>query len=257
VGSSRALDTIERIETAPVDIGNATGTITRQVPLLLRGLQPQEGEPGTATVVVQIEPLQQPVQIQVRVPVQVEGAGPGLTVDVSEPVITAELEGSIQAFVQVPFDTLVATVDAAGLPAGSYVIRPRLDLPEAVRLANPLPEVTINLSRLPSPTPAPTTTARPTLTPAPQPTRQPAPTSPPQPTPQVPTATVPAEPTAAPTDEVPPPTEDSTDDPGAATPPAEAPDGQPTEAPGENTSIAPTSTPTEDTYPIAPQRGGA
>lgn len=269
VGSSRVLDTIERIETAPVDIGSATGTITRQVPLLLRGLQPQEGEPGMVTVVVRIEPLQQPVQIQVRVPVQVEGAGPGLTVDVSEPVITVELEGSVQAFVQVPFDTLVATVDASGLTEGSYVIRPRLDLPGAIRLANPLPEVTLNLNRVPSPTPAPTTPPPPTTTPVPQPTQEPAPQpqptqepaplSSPTPVPPLPTATVPPEPTTEPTEDA---TESGgTDEPDAAptaaTTPAEAPDGQPPQEPGENTSSVPTSLPTEETYPGAPQQGGA
>ncbi len=244
VGSSRLLDRIDRVETEQIAIDGATSTITREVSLRLLGVQPQEGEPTTARVTVEIGLLEEPVRVQLRAPVQVVGLAEGLDVNLSSTVLDVSLEAYPEAFVQLASNALVATIDATGLVPGTYQITPRLSLPEDIRLTDALPEVTLSLLVPPTPIPAPTFTPLP------------LPTSTPEPEPPTPTATTVLRPTATPEPE--PPTPEPTEPEPTATPepPPDEPLPDELTAPSEtppppDALLPPDSSPAEEASPDA------
>ncbi len=167
-GSSETLETLEQIETAPIDISGITSTITRTVALSIpEGTSPQLGETETATVTVRIEPLEQRLQIQLPFPVEVTGTPTGFSVDIEPPVVKVKLAGPVEAFAQLDTVTLVATIDVSGLDPGTYTRTPAISLPESITVDS-VPEVQIMLR----PPPRPTSTRVPptqTLPPEPSP----------------------------------------------------------------------------------------
>jgi YbbR domain-containing protein len=189
VGSSTLLNRVNHISTEPINIDGATGTITREVRLDFDNVQPQASEPRTATVVVQIAALDQPFQTQVPVPVETVGGPDNLEVTVNPPVLQVALEGSTNAFLQLPIDSLVATVDVSGLAPGTYSLTPTLNLPENIQLVATLQEVTVLLSSPATPIPTSTPTSPPTNTPTSRPTSPPDTTDTPTPQEETPLPT--------------------------------------------------------------------
>lgn len=190
VGSSRVLDGIDQVETAPIDISGTVSTITREVPIRFGQAQPQEGEPRWATVTVQIASLDQPFQVRVGVPIQVVGAPETWLVEVDPQIAQLQLEGSTSALAQLNANSLVGMVDVAGRGSGSYRVEPELNLPTDVRVVGDVPEVVVTLqspatpSLVPSPLPTSTPTVEPaTETPEPSPTSSDVPTDTPEPLP--------------------------------------------------------------------------
>ncbi|NJK79700.1 MAG: hypothetical protein HC914_07290 [Chloroflexaceae bacterium] len=216
VGSSGILDRVDRVETEPIDITGATSTVTQEVALRVRGVQPQEDEPRTVIVTVEVASLDQPFQANVPVPVRLVGVEPGLLTEISPPVVQATLQASTLEFLQLSTDTLTATIDVSGFGPGLYSISPDLPLPANINLVDPIPPVRVVLRRpatatpIPSATPVPTSTPLPTLMPTitdtPEatstsevpafPTDEPAPIRTPQPTTEI-TATQEISPTDA------------------------------------------------------------
>jgi YbbR domain-containing protein len=226
IGSSRVLNATDKVETEPINISNAAGTVTQTVAINFGNAQPQPGEPREATVTVQIDSLDQPLQVQIPAPVEVTGSPEGFLTSVTPPVIQVPLEGSVLAFVQLNAGALSANISAAGLGPGVYTLTPQVTVPPEFRIVGPLPEVTLTLS-------APATPTAPPLPPTP--TQLPVPD-------ELPTATPP------PTPEVPP----------TATPPP-APEDAPATEPGAGAQEEPSPTPTpppEDsaTLPTPPTR---
>ncbi len=258
VGSSSRLNAINHVETEPIDINGATSTITREVDLRFRTVQPQEGEPETAIVTVQIASLDQPFQTQLSVQVEVEGLNSNLRADVIPPAVLVSVEGTTNAFAQLQPATLIARVDVSDLDPGVYTLSPVIDLPDPLTVTN-VPEVTVRIfspttptpTLTRTPTPAPTSTSEPTSTPGenaptpqetvgndasvPQPTATPASSADDVPLPQ-PTATPAPTPTVGP---VPP---DAPVPPSEPLPPVQPPtDKRPT--PVLNEEVAPAATP--------------
>ncbi len=177
VGNSNVLNAIDWVNTEPIDISNATRTITREVEMNFRGARPQDDAQETAQVVVRISPLDQPFQVQVPVPVQVTGVSNDLLVTTSPSVVQVTLEGETNDFFQLRVDLLSATIDVAGLESGRYTFTPEIDVPDGITLLGDVPEVTLDLRRPPTPTPRPTTTPLPLPLPPSTQTLVPTPTS--------------------------------------------------------------------------------
>lgn len=168
-GSSGPLENARQVNTEPIDISGATGTISRTVELFYpEDTSPQEGEPTQATVTVRIEQLALPLQVQLSIPVAVTDADAELAGTATPPVIQVVLSGPTEALAQLDPATLVATVDASGLDPGTYTLQPQLTLPgelaDDITIVN-IPAVSVTL-RLPiQPTPEPTAPPEPEASP--------------------------------------------------------------------------------------------
>ncbi len=184
-GSSGSLDRVEQVETAPVDIGGATTTITREVDLLIpAGTSPQFGDQRQALVTVDIEPLQRTFQLRLPFAVEVVGADAGLQVSPNPAVVSVELAGSAEAFARMDDVAVAATVDVSGLGPGVYELTPTINVPDGLSttrvspvrvviqtrvrptLALPLPTA---VPEVPSETIPPATESMPTPLPLPSP----------------------------------------------------------------------------------------
>lgn len=157
VGSSSQLNTIDHVDTAPVDISGATATVSVTVPLRFRGAQPSNPEQTTALVIVEIRPFDQAFQAQLPVAINIVGVAPGLLLDYSPQTVLATFSASAVDFLQFQTDFLTATVDVGGLGAGSYTLDPQLLLPPEIQLVQPLPPVQVTLRLPATPTPLPAT----------------------------------------------------------------------------------------------------
>jgi YbbR domain-containing protein len=165
-GSSGPLDSVMSISTAGVDIGEATRTISRSVPLqppANTGLA--SGEPDTAIVTVQIAAIARPFQVRLPATVQAVDVPSGLLVSLSPQVVQVTLVGTIAPLAAVDQSALEGTVSLRGLGPGTYTIVPSFKLPAQVSLAEPTPKVTVVLRVPPSPTPVDTPTAAETAQP--------------------------------------------------------------------------------------------
>jgi YbbR domain-containing protein len=151
IGSSELLNQIDQIETEPIDVSGATSTLTETAALRFQGAQPQSSDITTATVTIEITPLNQPFQVQVPVPVQVVNANENLMVSVEPTVIPVTLEGTITAFEQLRADELQATVDVSGLGPGTYQLTPALQVPTNIAVTSALSSVTVTLELAPAP----------------------------------------------------------------------------------------------------------
>jgi YbbR domain-containing protein len=168
-GGSDALNRIESIETFDVDITGATREISRTVAMRVpANTSLATGEPATATVKVQIRPIERPFQITLPVPIQVTDTPDGLLVSLSPDSIQVKLEGSAAALGAFDPATLQGTVSARTLGEGTYAITPSIKLPDGVHLAEPAPKVTVTLRRPPTlqPTALPNTETPTPTTPA-------------------------------------------------------------------------------------------
>ncbi len=214
-GSSGALNTVQSISTFVIDVGQATSTFTRTVPLE----EPPEtriaSEESTVVQVrVFVRPLAQSVEVVLPISVQLVDVAPGLLYSINPQVVSVRLVGSAAAIAKLDTARLVAQISAAGAGPGQYLLRPILILPPAITIAEDLPTVALTL-RLPD---------TPTLLPTPS--EMPATRSP------IPSAETPA------------PTETATQA-GAATPAATTPaDAIPTGRPPVSETPTPTATPT-------------
>ena len=196
-GSSGPLDTVNQIETEPIDVARATTTFTREVNLLVPvGTSLQVGESSKVTVTVQIAPVTRPFRVTLPVPVTAIGVANGLLVTINPQIVDVAVVGPSGALTRLGSTTVQGTVNVTGRGPGTYTIVPDVPLPSDVRLASPIPDVTITLRSQPTVLAASTATSQPA---APTATGQPTgstatsqPASPTEPPSLVPTATVPA-----------------------------------------------------------------
>jgi YbbR domain-containing protein len=195
-GSAGPLEQVQSIETQPVDVSGASGTISRTVPLQeLNGTSLLAGESGSASVQVQIAPISRPFQVTLPVPISVSDVGAGLLFSVNPQVVQVTLTGSVDQLAGLDASKLQGTVSARDLSAGTYTVTPQYSVPPGIKLVNE-PKVTLSLRQLPAPTEAPTATPGSQSTPPPPPPPTEAPTAlpaePPSPSaPVSPTATGP------------------------------------------------------------------
>ena len=153
-GGADALNGIESIETFDVDIAGATRAISRTVALRVpANTSLASGEIETATVLVQMRPIERPFQLALPAPVQVTDIPDGLLVTLSPTSIQVKLDGSAAALGAFDPAALLGTISARGLGEGTYAATPNFQLPPGVKLAEPPPKVTVTLRRPPTPLP--------------------------------------------------------------------------------------------------------
>jgi YbbR domain-containing protein len=145
-GSSGPLDAVDSVSTLEVSVAGATETFTRTVPIA----EPVNsrfgfGEPTSAVVTVQVEPIARPFQVTLPVSVQVVDIPSGLLVQLSPQVVQARLAGTSRQLASLDPSSLTGVVSAADLRAGSYRRVPALQLPAGVVLVEDLPAVTLTL----------------------------------------------------------------------------------------------------------------
>lgn len=182
-GSSGSLDAVEVLATGPVNIAGATGDVVRTVQILFpQNTAPRPGEPASARVTVQVDPLSLPFQAQLPAQVSLAGVGAGLSASVSPQVLIVTLTGTSESLAGLAQAPLRASVDAGGLGPGAYTLAAAVQLPDGVTLVGDPPTVQVTL-RAPQATPTPAAPDEgddaPTPTPgeegAPTPTAEPAP----------------------------------------------------------------------------------
>jgi YbbR domain-containing protein len=157
-GSSGPLDVVSQVETEPVDIAGATGTITREVALRLpAGTLLQDGQPTRAVITVTIVPVTRPFQLALPVPVQPANLGAGLLLSYNPPVVSITVAGTSGALAALSSSPLQGTIDLSGLGPGTTNVRVEVPLPPGVQLVGTAPEVSVTLRLIPSPTPPPPT----------------------------------------------------------------------------------------------------
>lgn len=179
-GSSGPLDAVNEIQTEPIDITNATGTITREVNLLVPiGTSLQVGQPSRAVVTVHIEPLRRPFTVKLPVPIQVVNIAGGLVYSLPNPTVEVSISGTDAALAQLTNTPLQATADVNGLGAGSHAVKLQIALPTGLRVVGNAPTVDVTLRSLATATTPPSRTSSPepnqTAAPTVQDTSQPNP----------------------------------------------------------------------------------
>jgi YbbR domain-containing protein len=160
------------IETVPVDVSNATAEINKRAALSLpEGVSVLNNE--GATVQVSITPLLGGQTVRRKVSLQ--GLKRGQTATISPDSVEVILSGPLPNLQNLAADDVQVIVDATGLSAGVYQLKPRVPVvPSALRVQNIVPDTVqvgiIDLStptvvHTPSPTPTSIPTSTPTLTP--------------------------------------------------------------------------------------------
>jgi YbbR domain-containing protein len=160
------------VETVPVDVSNATAEINKRAALSLpEGVSVLNNE--GATVQVSITPLLGGQTVRRKISLQ--GLKRGQTATVSPDSVEVILSGPLPNLQNLAADDVQVIVDAAGLAAGVYQLKPRVPVvPSALRVQNIVPDTVhvgvIDLSTptiVPTPNPTPTLVPTPTLTPMP------------------------------------------------------------------------------------------
>ena len=154
VGDPKALGTIDYLDTATLDVSNASSTITRD----LRIITPDGAsliQQQTARVQVNISPLQT-TQV-LRVAPQLNNLGSGLQVISSPSYVDVTIQGEAPVMKSVSVDQVKVILNADGLGEGVHSVKPSVTVPAGVSVASVSPEaVTLVLGTIPTPTPIPT-----------------------------------------------------------------------------------------------------
>ena len=158
------------VETVPVDVSNATAEINKRAALSLpEGVSVLNNE--GATVQVSITPLLGGQTVRRKVSLQ--GLKRGQTATISPDSVEVILSGPLPNLQNLAAEDVQVIVDAAGLSAGVYQLKPRVPVvPSALRVQNIVPDtVQVGITDLSTPTlvhtPSPTPTSTLTLTPTP------------------------------------------------------------------------------------------
>lgn len=165
-GPVELLDQVQYIYTTPITTNNLTApAVLGGVPLDVGNLP--EGvtvEPVTVDVSVRVE---QAVfsQTFTNVAVDILNAPTDLRVTVNPVAIEVIILGRSADLARVQQDDIVVVVDVSGLAPGAHQVTPRVILPPRVTYEDNLPEILVQVSELPSPTP----TVQPTATETPVP----------------------------------------------------------------------------------------
>ncbi|HID33993.1 MAG TPA: hypothetical protein EYP25_05375 [Anaerolineae bacterium] len=169
------------VETAPVDISDATEDIEERVALVLPEAVAVVGQQAVV-VHVQIEPIEGSLTLTLRP--QVQGLNPDLKIDdVSPRTIDVILQGPLPKLQSLTADVNVkAVLNLSGLEEGAHTTIPIIIVPEGISVQTVLPEsVQVTIVIKPTPTPMPMVTPTPsitaTITPKAGATSTPAPTT--------------------------------------------------------------------------------
>ncbi len=165
VGSADALASIGGfVETQPVDVTGAIADVNKQVGLALPSGVSILGTDGIS-VQVSITPIMGGQTI--RRGVTVTGLRRGQVASVSPAQVDVILSGPVPTLQNLAPDDVQVTVDATGLAAGTYQLKPKVPVvPDSLRVQSIQPDsIQVIITDLVPPTP--TSTIAPTSTPAP------------------------------------------------------------------------------------------
>ena len=170
-GPADALSQLIVVSTTPISLTDRRESFSvYDVPLALpNGIRLIERAP--INVEIRIEAEQQRQQVNVRI--VTSGLDPTLRATSAPTEIVVILSGSRERLGQLRSDDVRAEIDLRGYTVGTYILSPRITIPNDLRADTP-PTVRIQIDRPTTPTPTPTATPIPTPTPVP-----PTPTIPP------------------------------------------------------------------------------
>lgn len=133
-GPQEALGTLERIDTAPVDVTNLSASRSFRVPLVLPAgvslLQPTEANVGVTVIALNgTRPFP-------AVAVQVTGAASGLVGETDPPTVSVVVSGPLPTLAALGPEALSALVDASGRGPGSAPADVTVRLPPGITLVS-------------------------------------------------------------------------------------------------------------------------
>ncbi|HEX9017354.1 MAG TPA: CdaR family protein [Chloroflexota bacterium] len=164
VGDPKVLAGVDYLDTAPVDVGNATSSVVQDVRVVTPQGVSLVQQQQTVRVRANVSPLQSS-QI-VRVAPRVVNLDPRLRVLGLPPYLDVTVQGPTPAMQSVNVDNVTVTVDAAGLGEGTFNLKPIVRVPSGVQLAGVSPDsLTVLLSQNQAPatsTPTPGASGAPT-----------------------------------------------------------------------------------------------
>lgn len=148
VGLPSVLEEIpDYLDTEPVDITDATASLTRRVNLDLPSgvsVVPESAEAGasqTVEVIVEVSPVIGSITMQV--PVSMQGLGPGLTATLSPDTVDVYLSGPLVDLQALTVDDIEATVSLVDLGPGDHRLTPTVIAPEGATINQLLPEAVV------------------------------------------------------------------------------------------------------------------
>src|SRR5690606_12717867 len=117
-GPLEVLQTLDAVETDPIDITGASTTLARSVRIQLP--EGVKAERETVNVMIQIVPT--PGSRAIAVAPTVVNVPPGLTATPQTSAVTVRLSGPMPRLNEITPADIQATVDAAGLPEGVHTL---------------------------------------------------------------------------------------------------------------------------------------
>jgi YbbR domain-containing protein len=151
------------VETEPVNVAGATGTVETQVPVQIPGgLQLADTPNEIVTVRVEVSPFTGGRSFEVT-PV-VDNLDPGLVAELSPPKVQVIVEGPVPQLEQLEQQAVQVVLDLEGLGPGRHRIQPLVNVGSEVLQVQTLPAaVEVTIHTVPTPTRAgPSTTPPPT-----------------------------------------------------------------------------------------------
>jgi YbbR domain-containing protein len=136
VGPQEALEQIQSVSTADLNIGGATGDISQRVSLSLPSNVNVVGTNGV-TLSVRIEPAIGEAVFGVAPHWQ--GVGPGLSVSPVVPVVEVKLGGPLPQLKAISSDQIAVSINLSGLTQGVHRIRPDVQAPDGLSIVNVSP----------------------------------------------------------------------------------------------------------------------
>lgn len=231
--SKSILDQVQSLETEPINISGATGTVVTTTQLILPpnvALYP--GTPNTVVITVSVQVLLTSLELSIQPTVQ--NVPPDYTVVVSPTSVNLTVAGTLTQLQALKPADIKLLVDAGGHDAGTFTLPLQSSVPDGLKLQH-LGQNSVSVTLL-APTPVPST-----ATPTHAPTATLEPTAPPT---QEPTQTLPAvapEPTHTATPILTPIAPTPTHTPTLATPTQAAPTS--THSPVPTATLMPTTVP--------------
>ena len=143
------------LETAPVDVSNASADVVARMPLVLpEGVSlPLAGSQGV-TVTVNVTAIESKLTLQSELIIQ--GLSPGLKATPSPRVVDVTLSGPLPKLDILKPENVQVTLDLFDLPPGTHKVVPTAIAPEGIKVESILPDtIEVEISITPTPTPTP------------------------------------------------------------------------------------------------------
>jgi YbbR domain-containing protein len=143
------------LETAPVDVSNASADVVARMPLVLpEGVSlPLAGSQGV-TVTVNVTAIESELTLQSELIIQ--GLSPGLKATPSPRVVNVTLSGPLPKLDILKPENVQVTLDLFDLPPGTHKVVPTAIAPEGIKVESILPDtIEVDISMAPTPIPTP------------------------------------------------------------------------------------------------------